>query len=93
VPRHPRAVPAACRAPSAPRMVLPEVPDAARAVAGPQQVGLLGAQPGHSQRELGSRAVGVDWDPARAAGVPGAQRLVDFEVEQVVQIDGAVPLR
>jgi predicted pyridoxine 5'-phosphate oxidase superfamily flavin-nucleotide-binding protein len=35
----------------------------------------------------------VDWDPARAAGVPGAQRLVDFEVERVVQIDGAVPLR
>ncbi|OZM81392.1 pyridoxamine 5'-phosphate oxidase family protein [Pseudonocardia sp. MH-G8] len=35
----------------------------------------------------------VDWDPQRAAGVPGAQRLVDFEVDRVVQIDGAVPLR
>jgi predicted pyridoxine 5'-phosphate oxidase superfamily flavin-nucleotide-binding protein len=35
----------------------------------------------------------VDWDPVRAARVPGAQRLVDFEVERVVQIDGAVPLR
>jgi predicted pyridoxine 5'-phosphate oxidase superfamily flavin-nucleotide-binding protein len=35
----------------------------------------------------------IDWDPQRAAGVPGAQRLVDFEVERVVQIDGAVPLR
>ncbi len=35
----------------------------------------------------------VDWDPRRAAGVPGAQRLVDFEVDRVVQIDGAVPLR
>jgi predicted pyridoxine 5'-phosphate oxidase superfamily flavin-nucleotide-binding protein len=34
----------------------------------------------------------VDWDPRRAAGVPGAQRLVDFEVDRVVQIDGAVPL-
>lgn len=35
----------------------------------------------------------VDWDPERAAREPGAQRLVDFEVERVVQIDGAVPLR
>lgn len=35
----------------------------------------------------------VDWDPGRAARVPGAQRLVDFEVERVVQIGGAVPLR
>jgi hypothetical protein len=25
--------------------------------------------------------------------VPGAQRLVDFEVERVVQIDGALPWR
>ena len=35
----------------------------------------------------------VDWDPARTGRVPGAQRLVDFEVERVVQIEGAVPLR
>ncbi|MDA0565534.1 pyridoxamine 5'-phosphate oxidase family protein [Streptomonospora sp. S1-112] len=35
----------------------------------------------------------VDWDPARAAAEPGAQRMVDFEVEHVVRIDGAVPLR
>jgi predicted pyridoxine 5'-phosphate oxidase superfamily flavin-nucleotide-binding protein len=35
----------------------------------------------------------VDWDSTRAARVPGAQRIVDFEVERVVQIDGAVPLR
>jgi predicted pyridoxine 5'-phosphate oxidase superfamily flavin-nucleotide-binding protein len=35
----------------------------------------------------------VDWDPVRAARVPGAQRLVDFEIERVVQIDGAIPLR
>lgn len=35
----------------------------------------------------------LDWDPDRAARVPGAQRVVDFEVERVVQIDGAVALR
>jgi predicted pyridoxine 5'-phosphate oxidase superfamily flavin-nucleotide-binding protein len=33
----------------------------------------------------------VDWDPERAATVPGALRLVDFDVDRVVQIDGAVP--
>jgi predicted pyridoxine 5'-phosphate oxidase superfamily flavin-nucleotide-binding protein len=35
----------------------------------------------------------VDWDPRRAEGVPGAQRIVDFAVDRVVQLDGAVPLR
>jgi predicted pyridoxine 5'-phosphate oxidase superfamily flavin-nucleotide-binding protein len=42
--------------------------------------------------QLAGRA-SVDWDPGRAASVPGAQRVVDFEVDAVVQIDGAVPLR
>ncbi|WP_169951923.1 pyridoxamine 5'-phosphate oxidase family protein [Microbispora sp. H11081] len=32
----------------------------------------------------------VEWDPR---GVPGAQRLVEFDVERVLQIDGASPLR
>ncbi|MEV0820596.1 pyridoxamine 5'-phosphate oxidase family protein [Nonomuraea rubra] len=35
----------------------------------------------------------VDWDPVRAAAVPGAQRLVDFDVERVVQITGGLPQR
>lgn len=35
----------------------------------------------------------VDWDPERAAAVPGAQRLVRFALERAVQIDGALPLR
>ncbi|HEX6353072.1 pyridoxamine 5'-phosphate oxidase family protein [Actinophytocola sp.] len=35
----------------------------------------------------------ADWDPGRATEVPGAQRMVDFEVDQVVQIDEASPLR
>ncbi len=34
----------------------------------------------------------VDWDPARAARHPGAQRLVDLAVEQVVQVGNALPL-
>ncbi|GIH75731.1 pyridoxamine 5'-phosphate oxidase family protein [Planobispora longispora] len=32
----------------------------------------------------------VDWDPG---DVPGAERLVEFDVDEVVQIAGAVPLR
>jgi predicted pyridoxine 5'-phosphate oxidase superfamily flavin-nucleotide-binding protein len=35
----------------------------------------------------------VDWDRGRAAATPGAQRLVDFEVERVVQISAASPQR
>ncbi|MEU4511900.1 pyridoxamine 5'-phosphate oxidase family protein [Nonomuraea wenchangensis] len=35
----------------------------------------------------------VDWDPDRAAAVPGAQRLIDFDVEKVVHIAGGVPQR
>ncbi|HEX7746203.1 MAG TPA: pyridoxamine 5'-phosphate oxidase family protein [Micromonosporaceae bacterium] len=35
----------------------------------------------------------VDWDPDRAAALPGAQRLIDFDVERVVQIPGGSPLR
>lgn len=35
----------------------------------------------------------VDWDPHRAATMPGAQRLVEFTVDRVVQIDHASPLR
>lgn len=35
----------------------------------------------------------IDWEPGRAAAVPGALRLVEFEIDQVVQIDRAHPLR
>jgi hypothetical protein len=35
----------------------------------------------------------TDWDPDRAAMIPGAQRMVDFEVDQVVQVDGGLGLR
>ncbi|HEY4269874.1 MAG TPA: pyridoxamine 5'-phosphate oxidase family protein [Galbitalea sp.] len=35
----------------------------------------------------------VDWDPAHAAAVPGAQRLVEFTVERSVRVPGASPLR
>ncbi|XVU28271.1 pyridoxamine 5'-phosphate oxidase family protein [Actinoplanes sp. CA-054009] len=35
----------------------------------------------------------VDWDPAHAAAVPGAERLVDFTVERVVRIDQSSSLR
>lgn len=35
----------------------------------------------------------VDWDPAHAAAVPGAQRLVDLTVERVVRVPHASPLR
>jgi uncharacterized protein len=33
----------------------------------------------------------LDWDPARSARFPGAQRLLDFEIDEVRQIDHAIP--
>lgn len=35
----------------------------------------------------------VDWDPRRAAGIPGAQRVIDFDLEQAVEIADGMPLR
>ena len=35
----------------------------------------------------------IDWDPDRAATVPGARRMVDFDLDGVVQVDQATPLR
>lgn len=35
----------------------------------------------------------VDWDARRAGATAGAQQVVDLEIEQVVQVDGASPLR
>jgi predicted pyridoxine 5'-phosphate oxidase superfamily flavin-nucleotide-binding protein len=35
----------------------------------------------------------TDWDPARAAALPGAKQVVDLEIERVVQVDGAIQLR
>ena len=35
---------------------------------------------------------GVDWDVRRAADVPGAQSIVDFEVEEVVEVADGMPL-
>jgi predicted pyridoxine 5'-phosphate oxidase superfamily flavin-nucleotide-binding protein len=35
----------------------------------------------------------IDWSPARAAAIPGAQRVVDVVVDRVLAVRGAVPLR
>lgn len=35
----------------------------------------------------------ADWDPVRAAAVPGAQRLIDFDVEKVIEVSGGIPQR
>jgi predicted pyridoxine 5'-phosphate oxidase superfamily flavin-nucleotide-binding protein len=35
----------------------------------------------------------VDWDPDRAAAEPGAQRLIHFEIEQVIHITGGMAQR
>ena len=35
----------------------------------------------------------IDWDPAHAAAVPGAERMVQLVVEEVVEIQGAIPER
>jgi catechol 2,3-dioxygenase-like lactoylglutathione lyase family enzyme len=35
----------------------------------------------------------VDWSPERASAIPGAERVVDFAVDRVIQMAGALPLR
>ncbi len=40
--------------------------------------------------QLTGRAA-IDWDPIRAAEVPGAERLVELVVEEVVEIAGVLP--
>lgn len=35
----------------------------------------------------------TDWDPRRAADLPGAQRVIDFELERAVEIEHALPMR
>jgi predicted pyridoxine 5'-phosphate oxidase superfamily flavin-nucleotide-binding protein len=35
----------------------------------------------------------IDWDEGRRAGVPGALRMVEFDVERFVQVDDATALR
>jgi predicted pyridoxine 5'-phosphate oxidase superfamily flavin-nucleotide-binding protein len=42
--------------------------------------------------QLSGRAT-IDWSPERAAAIPGAQRVVDVEVERVIATRGALPLR
>ncbi len=42
--------------------------------------------------QLSGRAV-VDWSPERAAALPGAERVVDVEVDAVVRAPRALPLR
>lgn len=35
----------------------------------------------------------TDWDPAHSAAIPGAERIVEFTVTDVIETPGAVPLR
>ncbi len=42
--------------------------------------------------QLTGRAT-VDWDEKRARGFAGAERIVDFEIDRVVEIDGRAELR
>jgi uncharacterized protein len=42
--------------------------------------------------QLTGRAA-IDWSPERAASIPGAQRVVDFTVEHVIDSPRALPLR
>ncbi|MFJ3901302.1 pyridoxamine 5'-phosphate oxidase family protein [Streptomyces sp. NPDC090025] len=46
---------------------------------------------GHTLQLTGRAS--VDWDPRRAAAFPGALKFVDFDVERVVEIRHASPLR
>jgi hypothetical protein len=40
-----------------------------------------------------SGGAAIDWDSEAARRLPGAERLVRFRVEDVVELDGAVPWR
>jgi len=42
--------------------------------------------------QLSGRAT-IDWDPARIAEYPGAQRLIEITIEQINELPGALPLR
>jgi predicted pyridoxine 5'-phosphate oxidase superfamily flavin-nucleotide-binding protein len=57
------------------------------------RAGLLFLDWEHGRSLMVTGRASVDWDPERAERVPGAQRIVDFAVDRVVQLDGAVPLR
>jgi Pyridoxamine 5'-phosphate oxidase len=46
---------------------------------------------GHTLRLTGQAR--VDWDPDRAAAVPGALRLIELDIHRVVQSDHVSPLR
>ena len=35
----------------------------------------------------------VDWNPERAGRIPGARRIIEFDIERTVQVEGANPLR
>jgi hypothetical protein len=52
---------------------------------------LIDFENGHTLHLSGTAR--VDWDEARAAEWPGAQRVVDMEIEHVVQLDNRVALR
>jgi hypothetical protein len=40
-----------------------------------------------------SGSAGIIWDEGRAAEFAGAERVVEFDVEEVVETHGALPLR
>jgi uncharacterized protein len=55
------------------------------------RAGLLFIAPGTGDvLQLSGRAT-VDWDPRRAAGFPGAERVIDFELDELVHRRRAVP--
>ncbi|GAA1314436.1 hypothetical protein [Pseudonocardia xinjiangensis] len=35
----------------------------------------------------------IDWDAERAATVPGAQQMIDLDVDEVLDVEGTMPLR
>lgn len=51
----------------------------------------LDFEQGHTLQRTGQ--ADVVWDPERAATFPGAERVVEFHIEQTVQVTHASPLR
>lgn len=53
--------------------------------------GLLLIDPGSGGLVQLTGRARVDWDPRRAARVPGAQRMVDFELDEILRTPTAIP--
>ena len=55
--------------------------------------GLLFVDPGTGSTLQLTGSLEIDWSPEAAAAIPGAERVLRFSIEQIVERTGAIPLR